>query len=379
MLFRKNTRGRAFRSAIAAFATVSLTIVISLSGCSQEPVFADIEKEVKLVDPSMRGTVVSLARVGNDLYTTNGNVYIRTDGNGAWSTLSLPDGAYRCAELASDGTYLYGRFTTEDYSKFHSVQRYDREARKWDAVAGIDDCILIGSGANRIYGFTGSYENADLQVTQGAGSLEFGTVIAEGLDGPDVNTTFGNYVATTTSVYSCDGTALTDIVADSTLPENVTDITDAKAITVVPATGNLYVVTTGYIWRFDGAEWTCSSHSLSQPTSIAWLGLDKNILLVSNGREGETKGGYIELPLGDDGTLGTTTAKPGKSDRSSISTDAREQYVSSLGEKAVYNIFAVTGTVPSGNDYVLYASVVDPVYDGLWAYYSGTRKEWNRD
>lgn len=355
--------------------------IAMLAGCSQEPMFADIEKEVELIDPSVRGTVASLITIENNLYATNGRVYNRTGGTGNWNSMGLPAGAFRCSELASDGTWLYGRFTESDYSKFHSIQRYDPSSGSWSVVTGISNCILIGSGTGWIYGFTGEYAKASLQVTTGAGDLAFGSIIAENLNGPDINTTCGKYVATTTSVFSCDGSGLTDIVTASgtTLPDSVTAITGIKAITVVPSTGYLYAIDAGYIWRYDGSIWTRSGHSLGKPTALAWLGGDKNILLASNGTKGDETGGYIEMALTETGALGTETKRPGNSPVSSIDVSAQEQFESSLGEYALYNIFVVTNAVPAGDSYVIYASVIDATYDGLWAYYPVTRKEWNRE
>lgn len=382
MLFHDNTSGRTFRAtaivaakaivAAASIVAATLAATLFLAGCSQEPMFADIEKEVKLVDPSVRGTVASLVSLDGNLYATNGKVYVRSGGSGDWNPIALPAGAFRCGELASDGTWLYGRFTDSKYTGFHSVQRYNPATGGWDNTTGLEGCILIGSGDGRVYAFTGEYAKASLQVTTAPGGLAFGAAIANDLNGPDVRTTCGNYVATMTGVFSCDGTKLTDIAAGS-------EITGVRAITLGP-NGNLYAVDAGYVWRFDGSAWTRTGHSLGKPTSISWLGSGKNILLVSNGLKGDATGGYVEMALGDDGSLATSTSRPGETERSSVSPTSHEQFESSIGEKALYGVFAVSGgAAASGNDYVVYASVNDTAYDGLWAYYPGTRREWNRE
>jgi len=71
--------------------------------------------------------------------------------------------------------------------------------------------------------------------------------------------------------------------------------------------------------------------------------------------------------------------EPGKNDESSISTGARSQYSSTMDDWLLLSAFVVTDPVPAGNQYVLYVGVMDPLEDGLWGYYSDTRKEWNRE
>lgn len=372
MTFHSHTSSRSFASAVAfALSAVALFAIpaVMLAGCSQEPIFADIEKEVELIDPSVRGTVVSLVNVGGNLYTTNGRIYVRNGGTGGWNQVSLPSGAYRCGELATDGANLYGRFTTDDYAEFHSVQRYD--SGTWIPTTGISNCILIGSGNGRIYGFTGEYANANIQATTGLDA--FGSVFATGLNGPNVGSTSGNYVATLNTLYSYDGTTWATVTG----PASPT-LSGVKSITTVGA--NVYAVGTGYVWRFDGtATWTSVSHSAGKPTSIAYLGGSNNLLLVSNGAKGSGTGGYVEVPLDGTFALAGSSSRPGNLAQSSISADAKEQFESSVGKYAVYSIFTETTNVPAGNAYVVYAGVIDSAHDGMWSYYPGTRAEWNRE
>lgn len=369
-----NIQNKACRHASRLSLTPLLLTLALFAGCSTDPIFSTIEEEVKLEDPTMRGSITSMEVIDrdgdgtkNDIYAANGMLYVRTDGTGKWNKVSLPAGAERCAEIASDGTWLYGRFTGTDHAVTHSVQRFDASAGTWKEVTGLSGVVLIGSGAGRIYAFTGANDDFDLHVTPSAGSTEFGaTAIATDLATP--TGTAGNYVATSAKVYSCDGAALAELTGS---PAGVT------GITLVPSTGNIYAVNAGYVWRYDGSAWTSAAHGLSTPTTgIAWLGGTKNLILAASGSE---DGGFCEVKLGADGSLGTVISTPGDSNLSSVNTDSQDQYENSLGQWALNRIFAVTEPVPAGNEYAIYASVIHYSYDGLWSYYSNTRTEWNRE
>jgi len=121
MTIRNQSGARVFRSPIfnaAALrplgALVLAVIALALTGCTYDPIFASIESEVALADPTLRGTITSMARVGTDLYAANGKISERTGGTGSWETIAIPD--FRCYEIATDGTSLYALFQDSDYS-----------------------------------------------------------------------------------------------------------------------------------------------------------------------------------------------------------------------------------------------------------------------
>jgi len=349
---------------------ITLIVLTFFSACSNIGLFSSIEKEVKLYDPTMRGIITSLEVVKGNIYVTNEMLYQRTGGTDAWVKI-LPSGAERCAEVASDGTYLYARFTTSDPAVLQSVKRYDPSSENWTNLTGVDNVARISSGNNRIYAFTGIDNSYKAYITTAAGS----TVINATPIATDIATptgTVGNYISTTKKVYSYDGTTFAELGGADKSPSGITGIT-------VKGT-NVYAVNSGYVWRFDtvAAAWTSIAHEIITPTTnIAYLGTGgKNLLLVGSGA---SSGGFGEVILTADGALSSVIGHPGDTAASSITTDASTQYKNSVGLWAVYRIFAVTTSVPSGNDYVIYASVANSTYDGLWSYYSGTRNEWNRE
>jgi hypothetical protein len=355
------------KKTITVGAVILLLLITLFTSCSNTALFASIEKEVKLNDPTLGGTITSMEVVNGNIFVANGYIYQRTGGTGDWNKMAFPTGAENCSEIASDGTWLYARFTKLDKSVFHSVERYDPSSNDWTKVTGKDDIVLIGSGNDRIYAFTGASNVYSAYITQSSGSTIFNStpIIT------DITTPTGtayNYISTTGSVYSWDGTTCTALTG---APSGVTGITHNGT--------NLYALNSGAAYRYDEktSAWTSISHSLDSPTTnLAYLGATKNLLLIASG---SLDGGFSEIILNSDGSLSSVIGTPGDSSASSVSTDDQSQYESTIGLWAVHRIFAVTTTVPSGNDYVLYASVTHYDNDGLWSYYSDTQKEWNRE
>jgi hypothetical protein len=339
-----------------------LLVMTFLTACSNVGLLASIEKEVKLKDPTMRGIVTSLEVVGGNIYVTNGILYKRTGGTGDWDKVSLPSGAARCSEIASDGTYLYARFTKDDLSVLHSVARYEPASGGWTSLTGVDNIALIGSGSGRIYVFTGSEDKYNAyELTSGNTAVTATPILT------DINTptgTVGNYIATNKKVYTNAGAEL------GSSPSGVTGITMKGT--------NVYAVNASYVWRYAAGSWTSIKHSFTTPTTnISYLGAGgKNLLLIGSG---STAGGYGEVRLDGTDALSSVINNPGDSSDSSITVDASIQYNNSIGLWNVHGIYAVTTAVPSGDSYVLYACVVEPTYGGLWSYYSDSRNEWNRE
>jgi hypothetical protein len=312
--------------------------------------------------------VTSLEAINGTVYAANGYLFARAGGAGDWKPIDFPEGSLRCSEIASDGTSLYARFTTTDYSTFNSVQRYN--GNSWTKVSGLDDVALIGSGNGRIYAFAETDGAYSAYVTAGAGSDAFGAAaIGTGLAVP--TGTAGDYVSTSAAVYAYSAGALSEAGGNGSSPSGVTGITVNE--------NALYALNTSYAYRYDGTAWTSIAHDLSSPTSgIAYLGgsSGKNLLLIASKA---SDGGYSEVVLNSDGTLASVIDEPGDSDESSISSTEQDQYESSLAQWAIYRIFAIASPIPDGNDYVIYASVINKTYHGLWSFYSGTRREWNRE
>jgi hypothetical protein len=363
-----------------ALCLASLLLTLALfAGCTTDPIFSAIEDEVKLKDPTMTGIVTSFEIVGTDLYAANGYIYNRTNGTGSWSKISLPSSGIRCPWIASDGTNLYALFTkSDDWTDFDSVQRYSGSS--WTKVTAPSGVQRIGSGDGRIYAFTkNGDDNWNAYATASAGGMTF-SLLTGGTSITTPTSTAGNFVATNAKVYYCDGSSLSEAGSS---PSGVTGITIGKNAGS-GTTDYLYAVNSGYAYRYDSTTgtsgtWTSLAHSVDTPTAnISYL-RPKNLLLIASGSTGS---GYEEIQLTSAGAFSSNLGTPGESTASSIGTDTN--YDSSVGLRALYRIDVVdalnnSGSVPAGNDYVIYASVVHYSYGGLWSYYPGTDPEWNRE
>ena len=347
---------------------------IYTTACSDDPIFSAIEAEVKLKDPSVRGTVISLVNQDGDLYTANGRIYRRTAGIGEWHRIALPSGAYRCSQLAvtqNNGTgEMFGLFQDADW-QFHSLQQYTGAG--WTPIAGATQGYAIKNGSGFIYFFrqdsitTG--ENATIEtsvyrVTEAgavSGSVASFTYQSGSGDLP-VDGEAG-YFATTGGVYDSTGTQL---IGGSEPTSGIAGIAVNGA--------DVYAATSGYVYHYTGGAWTRFDHDTTgRVHNLEYLNAGgKHLLLIP------CEEGYGEVLLDGSGAP-STYQDPGTTAASSISTSARSQYRSSLADWNILSMFVITNPVPAGDDYVLYAGIIDPEEDGLWSYYSETRQEWKRE
>ena len=170
-------------------------------------------------------------------------------------------------------------------------------------------------------------------------------------------------------VYHCDGSSLTELSVTG-LPTS-----GMVAITTTPDGVDAFTVTSGSVYEFDTSSLiTTCNHDVSTPVKdISYFDTNDTDYLLIGGKEG-----YGEIPISSDGTIGSYQ-NPGSNSNSTITEDAKSQYNSNLDNYCVQKIWGISYPVPNGNDYVLYADVIDPSYGGLWAYYSDTRQTWNRE
>ena len=351
-----------------AFALISLIALFALSSCSNDPIFSAIQNEVKLKDPSIEGTVSSMEAIAGDLYAANGYLYRRTAGVGSWDKIALPDGASRCAKLASDGTNLYGLFTNSDWTSFNSVQLYS--GGSWTPVTGLDAVSQIGNGKGRIYAFIenagdSSEHTYNAYISTGVGATTFNaTPVAENIGVPTGSS--GDYFATTTTVYQLSETSAASIGTPGS----------GLCGVIVGSNGNVYTANYGYAYRWDGKDWTsCWLDLQNDPaTGITILqSASKNLLIIGCDE------GYGEVTLdASSGALGSYIS-PGSTALSTTDEDDEDQYESSIELYNVSGIFAFTSPIPAGDEYVLYISVNHYKYNGLWGYYDTTQSEWNRE
>jgi len=366
----------AARRVSAAIFVTALTIsaTLAVASCDADPIFASIEEEVALADPSIRGTITSMVFTGDaegTKYATNGAVYRKTGASGSWEKTGLPE--HRCAQLAFDGTNVYGLMQNTDYG-FAGV--YMLSGAAWTKVTGSNSMVLIFSGNGFVYGFThdgdedgGTYD-AYTVTASGATSLVAGlTDIPSG--SAVVSDGSASWFSTRGGVYDSTGVALTGA------PSGVLAMTASDA-------GGLYAASSSTLYQWNGSAWSSAAHEGAQTgvASVSWLRVDAatGVILVAGG----DTSGYSEVPVTSAATAGTSILGDSKSLGGSITSLPSEdvsQYDSTVGQWTVNGIYADASTNSTGgNPYVLYACVVnDRGYDGLWAYYPSTRSEWNRE
>lgn len=356
---KAESRNTYYRIGLAAAALGALILM----SCSQDPIFAAIEKEVKLKEPSLRGDITSLVAVDGSLYAANGFLYKRTGGAGDWESVST-GGGDRCAMVATNGSYLYILCTDYD-GENGVVRRLDGET--WETVTGISGAVFLSSGSGGVFAFTGA---DDIYAAYRITETTTGAALASELSTPVGNATLAgsDYFATTGGVYDANGAQ----VAGTGSPTGIRGITTNGT--------NIYVMTAGYLYHYNGSTWTNIGHSVTEPTGIALLGgstSDKSLILISGAS------GYGEVLI--DPTSGALQSyqNPGDNDSSSIPPAHKTQYENSLDKWAVYRIFAVTSDIVTNSlhtPYALYASVADPNYNGLWSFYpSADSPNWNRE
>ncbi len=384
---RKNNRY--IFTLIAALST-SVAALALFGGCSVTPIFATIETEIPLATPTVLGKISELfwanpSASARELYLTNGKLKRKTATSNSWADVPLPASttALRVTSIATDtldgNGSLYALFVNEsDWTVFNSIQRFDGSA--WTPVTGIPEGTSIGkigSGNGRIYAFvkTGSsgskliysvstvtgtvYDAASLATLQPSGNV-------------DLPASSGDYVVSSDTVFHWDGSGLTTLTGTGNTGTYISVTTDVS--------GNPYVLSTSgvYVSNDAGTTWTSHGYSVSSPVqSISVLDQTSatatDFILVS----GLT--GYCEITGTVGGTWAASSQVPGISATSSISTSANAQYTSSLALYCVDRIFGVTNHTPSGDTYVIYASVRNDTFDGLWGYYPETRANWNRE
>ncbi len=351
----------------SAMLTAALISLIVMASCSNESIFASIESEIKLKDPSITGTVTNVAEYGGSLYAANGRLMRKVGTSRTWERMTLPTNVSRCSEVASSGGALFAICQDAKWA-FLSLQRYD--GTDWTPVDAGGKVIGIRNGSGYIYAFredTADYSQENINATYSVLRISDAGSITSTVDVDSSRPTAvsGNYFSTSTTVYN-GGSAID--------PGTVGPTAGIRG--VAASGGILYALTNGYVYRYNGGTWMRFAHDVDTPvTALAWLkNASKNVLLVA-GNEGY---GEVTLNASDEPIA---FQWPGSEDSSSISTEARKEYVTNLEDynTSMISVIYDTSVIPAGDEYALYLGVVDKEYDGLWGYYQTTQPVWNRE
>lgn len=392
---RKNNRGDLKAPKLLTRLFVCAALSLLAGGCSNDPIFATIENEVALRDPTFQGTVSSLVQFkasdGAYLYASNGTIR-RKPGKAAagdWYKVSLPSGAHRCSKLVvtPDGSALYGLFQNSDW-KFHSLQkttdgttweRVDTPVSVdsiWQATDGVYTVTLNGSGGENHAADSSTIYRVDSSGAFQKISVPSGDQTPVAL--------CGDYIVTRRNergdVYYVNGTSATQINLDSEGIRVNVDMPFGACIgrTDTGGTDNLYVLAQDYLYHFKGGSYV-NRHRLGGSydgfgTPAVFNGNGTPLLLLP------LEEGYREARLDSSGNV-TGSTYPGEDDYSSTAPRRQSQYNSSIDDYGLTAMFSVEDAeyLPDGDAYAVYANVKHYKYDGLWSYYSATEPEWNRE
>lgn len=367
-------------------------VFFSLTACSYPGLFAGIESEVKLKDPSVTSTTEHLCYDSTYEFVSNGTIFMKKAGERAWTAVPVPDsGAFR--EIGLTGGYLWAVNFDSSSLEFKGLYYTDTaDIGNWTEVGvkglkGTPYRILELQGNSGIYLLTrervgNNYTYRIYRITGAV--LEHDPVFEIGSSGSNENNDSTRPLAVAES--GADFLVLTKAKLYKNSTAEV--LSDAgNLIALAKGSGsNVYVMNkSGGIGLYNGSglgefktfDFTPSENS---PKSLAFVsgdsgisGAGNGILLVGCGS------GYREIILGADGAVPSSYQEPGASITSTILTSKKSQYSSSIGYYPVHCVFPV---VMAGTTYKykVYALVMDSGDTCLWAYYpDDSSPSWNRD
>lgn len=312
-----------------AAGTIIILIMIAAAACKNPPIFAAIEKEIKLKPASVKGFVRGIVRIGNTLYVSNGAIFFKSLGSrGTWSKLGgTPKGF--CTSIATDGNTLYAAF--EDNGSFGG---YVRSGSAWQRMAGYAGAAQFVMGNSTVFAVK-KEKNSTYTISTTSG----GTHTRQS---PPIGAA-GDYYICTDGLYSSGGS-------------RTAAYSNVKAICSGP--GGTFVVTNTHLYPPGIA------HGVKSPQSIAHLAA-KNVLLIGG------KNGFKEYSLNSGRFIQTGSGA------SAVPHENLYQYMNSVGKHLINPI----ATFELQNGYIIYTGVNDSnaSYSGLWGFYNPGQLEWNRE
>lgn len=142
-----------------------LAISFIFFGCPQVTMLGQIDKETKLEEAVIKGSVRSVVYFQNNLYACDGNIYVKkADAVRGWSKAAAPSG--HIVKLAADATNLYAMSVTINNANKTTKQLHTTtDGKTWKPVT-----LASGEEINTIFD-TGSAFNAD--STSGTNSTAY--------------------------------------------------------------------------------------------------------------------------------------------------------------------------------------------------------------
>lgn len=326
--------------------------VCLIPACTNPPIFAAIEQEVKLKPASIKSFVYKMVMLDNTLFATNGALFKKTLGTtGKWANIGGAGG--RCIGLAADKTHLYGLF--ENNGVF-TVYYTNAKAKDWNKVENIEAVHFI-TGTETI--FAADKDSKQIYI------LKDGKVVSKWKWSDDVLPVGAarTYCLLGNGLYTAAGNRVSD-----------TPTTDLKGICEGPGNA-VFVLDAANLHCYTGSGWSKKiAHKVESPQSITYLPR-KQLVLIGG------KNGYGEIKLKEGADLAKAVSVSAGAEGSSIPQKNYHQYKNSVGKWLLNPIMAFDYENTDKNGYIIYAGALDPnaTYSGLWGFYYDKQIEWNRE
>ncbi len=347
---------------------LSFLSVASFIACKNEPIFAAIEKEVELKDFSIESNVIGFAEIGNTIYAANTKaVYTKTVGaSGEWKSIGTPKGTELIQGIAVESGKLLVSVATEITDNSDGsiknikgkVSSYNPSNKTWTDISNNAQLIY---GDSKIFAFD---YNTKKIYTITTSAKEINTLSKN----ERLIAAADNYYATTGK--DKDGNYVGKIYTGTAQVNELKDLKQIKDLCTGPGT-KLMIIADGKIYQYDGTSLKAKELKNKKPISLFYF-KDENTLLIG------CEEGYTELKFDATNDVAKATEiSPGK-DGSTTPKAVYSQFNSIIGNTSFKPIFAVK----NAKDYSIFAGIHASTAlknNGLWAYHSNGKQEWNRD
>lgn len=333
-------------------------ILAIFTACKQAPIFYDIAQEIELSDPTIKGKVISMKRLGTDepftIYAANQDLNVKAASEQRWEKVSGVPGS-KVVSLACDKDYLY---IGTDPTSNGTITVYCHKVTENGTLDSESSWKEVDSGVSRLFDNQSFGSNAkayfvkNVETGDGENKTITPTVFAlsgesKPTDQSDAKSVFGNPIITAVHLGGTDGTDYF-LGAPSVVIDDYVYVADDKTIKSANQT-----VLDAILAKTEGAEFEATSKTESTITSLSVNGL--------NLYAGTTDG--FEVASLDNTYTGKLKSfgKPGNNAESAFGT--RE-------------VLGIWNFDNKDNFFVSVTSSLSSSYDALWGFNTSNSK-WN--
>ncbi|MDR0624189.1 MAG: hypothetical protein LBG10_07140 [Treponema sp.] len=392
----------------AGFLFILLLAPLFFGACNQDPIFYNISKEVKILEPRIKGTPTNIVSFDGKIYVANRSSLYRygprtAEQKPVWDNPPQPGGDIR--GLAATGTYLYAltgnglkRLSAGKSWESVGIDTTDNIVRAYPYLQMIyadSKMLFAGSGNGSPNGDSSNY--AILYMDESGNKLKGLKDGVHLLSGAAFNGTKHFLSTEGSGIYVFDESGTPLELIPNTEKSHITGIIAMvdNTVAAVDRSGNILKVTdTGVTsLKEDIGYKTTGALALWRSPPVPEASFNDSddpdypdkqapaLLLV--GIQGSTSSttqtynnGYREIELNNDGSLpgSLTINSPGNGDPTTVSNNAT--YITSLGEIPINYIFQAPYAIDP--NMTLFASTHGK--EGLWSYRQRSEgRQWNAE